>query len=115
MKENKKIYNDYTYRLVELKDELSKTILNIEDVKQQQLLLGDIIKKSEYHDKFSLFLEQSENQIKNLDNQVYILKQRVDLISKALDSIEKNGDVVKEPIFLLLEALGIFKPEEKEN
>lgn len=108
-----KNYNDYTYRLVELKDEMTKAISNIKTVKAQQEVLCQIVEESNKAEFFKLFLQQSKEQLKNLDNQIETLTHRIELFERALKLIEEGNEEIRETTSLLLEALGVFNPEEK--
>ena len=101
---------DYTYRLVELRDEMLSSIENAKKVNGQSALLNDIIEASDHKEEMQFFLDSSREQIENTEKQIESLNKRVALLDDAIAKLKDNAEGV-ELLSIVFDALGIFRNE----
>lgn len=95
--------NNKSFRLVEMYDSMNQALENAKKVKEQQLELIDVIKKSDKVEKFESFIKELEDQVNNIDSQLKTLEKRMESLKKVNDYEDK--EIVEEMII----ALGLFE------
>lgn len=109
----KKNYSDYTYRLIELIDEMNMSVENAEKVISQQLKLVEIVEASNEKEQFKEFIESLNASTNDQNEKVQDCKERIEKI-KSLVELCKN-EIAIQSCSLLLEGLGIMKSEDKTD
>lgn len=96
------------YRLIEMHDAMLQSIDNAKKVKEEQELLIDILKNSDYAKTFENFIKENQKQSENLASQIVVLSLRSDLLQKTI-TLCKNDSKIEETVTILLSALGVFE------
>lgn len=102
---------NFTYRLVEMKDAMQKSLENCNDVLNQQKILVNVINDSTQAEMFKEFTEGLASSNERLSNQRAELATRIALLDKLLANAEKNEEL-QQHISTLCAALGIFSEQK---
>ena len=117
MDEQKMKVVDYTFKLDEVVDGMHSSVSNAEAVIEQQRHLVKVVKASKDSKDFEEFLVSLEADIKSQSTKVEDLKNRVVQIEELvkLCRADETKQVATVVCSLLLEGLGIMRPESKQT
>lgn len=107
-----KNYSDYTYRLIELVDEMNKSVENAKSVISQQLKLVEVIEHSEDKDMFNDFIKTLNVSTEDQKTKIADCELRAAQIQELIEMCKESEDAV-HACSLILEGLGIMKAEDK--
>lgn len=102
---NKQI--DKVALLQEMCDEMKLSIDNLEEVKNQQVLLTKVISRSSEKETFKKFIKETDSQVVKMKDHLKILNDRHDKLAKFLEIVKENPEL-KSTVNLLLDAIGMF-------
>lgn len=99
--------DDLTYRLEETLDAMSQSMMNLRNVKDQQIALLNLVRVSDQAEEFKEFLEESEEQLTRLNEQEAKLYTKIELLKQVIDAAKANEEIAKTTTLLLM-SLGVF-------
>ena len=100
---------DYKYKLIELKDSMNDSIVNVIKVIDQQETLLNVIENSDKNEFFKNFKDELKKSTDNLKEQVTVMSNRYEKLADVLDNINDNN---YEIIDNLLLSIGFIKEDE---
>lgn len=104
---------NYSYKLIEMDDEITKSIENIDAVIAQQNELVKVIQKHpEDSKKFEFFIKSLNEQTSNLEQQKNVMQYRQDCLKQVLNVCAAN-EMSAYVVSMLLEGLGLENKEAK--
>ena len=107
-KKEDKTIKTYTYKFIEMRDEMEKTVSTIEKAMVQNASIQADLIESKLNEKenFKLIIKNLQDQYKNYDEQLTALKRRIEIGNKYLENITPEVD---SKVVLLMDFLGVFR------
>lgn len=98
---------DNLFRLEEMSESMSQSIVNLEKITNEQIELCDVLENAETTNDFSEFIGATREQTHRLSAQSGTLSVRQAQLNEVIARC-KDDEKIKETVLLLVDALGVF-------